>query len=110
MTITTETIEPDITVLNGGDRFTASTAMELCAAVRRAIDAGSLRIVLELSEVRVINSSGLSALVCALKIARQAGGDLRIASPSQQVAMALTLSNLDRLLVCFDCAAAAYRE
>ncbi|AZZ56893.1 STAS domain-containing protein [Rathayibacter iranicus] len=110
MTITTETIEPDITILNVGDRLTASSAQELRAAVRRAVDAGSPRIVVELSEVRVMDSSGLGALVSALKIARQAGGDLRIASPSRQVAMALTLSNLDRLLVGFDCAAAAYRE
>ncbi|NRD08977.1 STAS domain-containing protein [Rathayibacter agropyri] len=110
MTITTETIEPGIAVLNGGDRLTASSAPELRAAVCRAIDAGNLRIVVELSKVKVMDSSGLGALVCALKIARQAGGDLRLASPSEQVAMVLELSNLNRMLASFDSAAAAYRE
>lgn len=33
-----------------------------------------------------------------MKTARQAGGDLRIAAPSEQVTMVLTLSNIDKIL------------
>ena len=40
----------------------------------------------------------LGALVGSLKTARQAGGDLRIAAPSEQVQMVLQLSNIDKIL------------
>ncbi|MDJ1113548.1 STAS domain-containing protein [Microbacterium dauci] len=55
-------------------------------------------IVIDLSEVSFIDSSGLGALVACLKTARQAGGDLRLAAPSEQVSMILTMTNLDRVL------------
>ncbi len=45
-----------------------------------------------------MDSSGLGALVASLKRARQAGGDLRIASLTPQVQMVLQLTNLDRVL------------
>jgi anti-sigma B factor antagonist len=94
MTFTTETIAPDIAVLRGEGR----------------LDEGGPRIVVELSAVTFMDSSGLGALVGALKTARQAGGDLRIAAPSEQVVMVLQLSNLDRVLTLFDTAGDAYRD
>jgi anti-sigma B factor antagonist len=57
-----------------------------------------------------MDSSGLGALVACLKSARQAGGDLRIAAPSEQVTMVLELSNLDRVLVGYASAGDAYRD
>ncbi|PPF25447.1 anti-anti-sigma factor [Rathayibacter sp. AY1G1] len=110
MTFTTETTAPDIAVLRGEGRLNAASAPELRSAVRRAIDEGSPRIVVELSAVTFMDSSGLGALVGALKTARQAGGDLRIAAPSEQVVMVLQLSNLDRVLTLFDTAGDAYRD
>jgi len=52
----------------------------------------------DLSSTEFMDSSGLGALVAGLKTARQAGGDLRIASPSAQVQTVLSLTNLDRVL------------
>ena len=45
-----------------------------------------------------VDSSGLGALVSCLKSARQAGGDLRLVAPTEQVSMVLKLTNLDRIL------------
>ena len=53
---------------------------------------------MDLSSTEFMDSSGLGALVAGLKTARQAGGDLRIASPSAQVQTVLSLTNLDRVL------------
>jgi anti-sigma B factor antagonist len=36
--------------------------------------------------------------VSCLKSARQAGGDLRLVAPTEQVSMVLKLTNLDRIL------------
>lgn len=60
--------------------------------------AGKPRIVVDLSAVDFIDSSGLGALIGGLKAARQEGGDLRIACAGDQVKAVLKLTNLDRIL------------
>ena len=59
---------------------------------------GGALIVLDLSQTEFIDSSGLGAIVACLKTARQAGGDLRLAAPSEQVTMVIKLTNLDRVI------------
>lgn len=110
MTFTTEKIDPDIIVVRGDGKLNMVSAPELRAVVVTAISDGGLRIVVDLSGIDFMDSSGLGALVGCLKSARQAGGDLRIAAPSTQVSMVLRLSNLDRVLASFDSAEAAYRD
>jgi anti-sigma B factor antagonist len=109
MTFTTDKIEPDIAVVHGTGKLNMVTAPELRALVLRVISEGENKIVVDLSGIDFMDSSGLGALVGCLKTARQAGGDLRIAAPSAQVSMVLRLSNLDRVLASFDNAEAAFR-
>lgn len=59
---------------------------------------GPTRIVVDLAGVDFLDSTGLGALVSGLKIARLAGGDLRIARAASQVMMVLQLTSLDRIL------------
>jgi anti-sigma B factor antagonist len=66
--------------------------------VAELIADGRARIVVDLSGTEFIDSSGLGALVSCLKKARQAGGDLRIAGPTQQAQTVFRLTNLDRVL------------
>ncbi|HEX5729979.1 STAS domain-containing protein [Microbacterium sp.] len=110
MTFTTQKISPDIVVVRGAGKLNMVSAPELRAVVVDAISGGGNRIVVDLSAIDFMDSSGLGALVGCLKSARQAGGDLRIAAPSTQVSMVLRLSNLDRVLASFDSAEAAYRD
>ena len=49
-----------------------------------------------------IDSVGLGALVSALKAARHAGGDVRIAAPQFRVSTVLELAQLDRVLMSFE--------
>ena len=62
-----------------------------------AVDKGSRRVVVDLAKVTFIDSSGLGSLVGGLKTARQAGGDLRVASPSAQAKSLLKLTSLDQV-------------
>jgi anti-sigma B factor antagonist len=75
------------------------SARGLRDAVAEAVGRGpNPRIVIDLSGVPSIDSSGLGALIGGLKAARAAGGDLRIAAANQQVITVLELTNLNRVL------------
>lgn len=109
MTFTSEKIGPGIAVVRGEGKLNMISSPELRATVLRVIGEGASRIVVDLSAIDFMDSSGLGALVGCLKSARQAGGDLRISAPSTQVSMVLRLSNLDRVLASFATAEEAYR-
>ena len=85
-------------VLAPSGRLTVVTAPQLRAAVAERIAAGDRIIIIDLSVTDFVDSSGLGALVSCLKSARQAGGDLRIVAPTEQVSMVLRMTNLDRIL------------
>lgn len=94
------TIEPrgeGRAVVRGTGRLNAVAAPAFRALVTEATASGLTRIAVDLSEISFIDSTGLGALVGALKTTRQAGGDLRIAAPTAQVVMVLELSNMDRV-------------
>jgi anti-sigma B factor antagonist len=79
-------------------RLTVVTASQLRSVVADRIAGGDRLIIVDLASTDFVDSSGLGALVSCLKSARQAGGDLRLVAPSEQVAMVLRMTNLDRIL------------
>ena len=98
-------LQVDIDTRDGGTvviprgRLTMVSAKSFRETVTAEIDRGGSEIVVvDLSQTEFVDSSGLGALVACLKTARQAGGDLRLAAPSEQVTMVLGLTNLDRVL------------
>lgn len=99
-----------VAIIRGEGRLNMVSAPLLREAVTEAIAGGRPRIVVDLSGVEFMDSSGLGALVGCLKTARQAGGDLRISAPSDQVVMVLQLSNLDRILTSYATAEAAFSD
>ncbi|MWV50214.1 anti-sigma factor antagonist [Rathayibacter sp. VKM Ac-2803] len=109
MQLSTEKIEPDIVVVRPVGRLDLTSVPEFEAVVLRAISDGDLRVVVDLAGVDFLDSSGLGVLVACLKEARRAGGDIRVASPAEQPAMVLRLSNLDRLLGTTESVEDAYR-
>lgn len=67
------------------------------ASVARALIAVAARapaLIVELAGLEFIDSSGLAALVLARKQARQAGGDLLLAAPQDQVLRVLAVTRL----------------
>jgi anti-anti-sigma factor len=65
----------------------------------QAVEDGHRRLVVDLGDVKFIDSSGLGALIGGLKAARLAGGDFRIARPGPQVCLTLELTSLDQVLL-----------
>ncbi len=60
-------------------------------------DQGNLTVVVDLAKVAFIDSSGLSALVVALKSIRSRGGKLTLANPSRNARRAFEVSGLNRV-------------
>ncbi len=91
-------VRDGVSVIRITGRLNMVAAPELRDVVANAVASGAARLVVDLSDVEFMDSSGLGALIGALKITRQAGGDLRISAPGEQVSMVLQLSNVDRIL------------
>lgn len=79
-------------------RLTMVSARSLRTAVEELVAGGAPKVVVDLSETTFLDSSGLGALIAGLKTCRQAGGDLRIAAPTDAVLAVLQLTNLDKVL------------
>jgi anti-anti-sigma factor len=79
-------------------RLDVASAPAFRYEVRELMKAGAATLVLDMSELASIDSAGLGAVIGGLRLARQAGGDLRIAVPNRLVRHALKLTSLDRVL------------
>jgi anti-sigma B factor antagonist len=86
------------TVVSPRGRLDMVAASELRSIVAEVVGAGSTRLVVDLVETAFLDSSGLGALIAGLKTTRQAGGDLRIARPTEQVQMVLELTQMNTVL------------
>lgn len=97
MQLTTEKVG-GTTLVRCEGRLNMVAAPGLKTSLDRLVTEGGMRIVVDLSQIAFMDSSGLGALIAGLKRARQVGGDLRIAGPTEQVRTVLSLTNLDRVL------------
>jgi anti-sigma B factor antagonist len=110
MQFTAESLPDNIAIIRGDGRLNMVAAPVLRDVILEQITAGRNRVVIDLSTIEFMDSSGLGALIGCLKTARQAGGDLRIAAPTPQVSMVLKLSNLDRVLKAHPAAEGAFDD
>ena len=85
------------TVVAAAGELDVNTAPELRERLSGLMNAGATSILLELSGVTFVDSTGLSVLVSALKRLRQADGDLQLSSPSPSVRRVFEITGLTRL-------------
>jgi anti-sigma B factor antagonist len=74
----------------------------LRADLYELMDNGDTRIVLDLSEVPIIDSSGIGLLVKSLTSAKQLGGSIRLLNPSKFVNQTLKMIGLLNLFDVFE--------
>jgi anti-sigma B factor antagonist len=90
--------DPDDYVVAVYGEIDALTAPELMREIERGLAACSETVVVDLTSVRFIDSSGLHALVDAWRRAEQLGKSLRLLRPSPPVHRAFVITGLaDRL-------------
>jgi anti-sigma B factor antagonist len=82
-----------------GNRLDLEVAAEFRGALLQLIDSGQHRVVVDLSDVDFIDSSGLGALVSALKTLKmlKRDGDIRLANVRPPVVSLLEIIRLHRV-------------
>jgi anti-sigma B factor antagonist len=76
------------------DKAQATGFME---EITKVVSAGKTRIILELSGLKYMNSSGLNVLVNTLTKARNAGGEVTVCNLSKKVNDLLVITKLDSI-------------
>ncbi len=78
-------------VLGGPDATTLNDALHKLLEKRKK------KVVVDLSDVEAMNSSGLGMLLNALQTMRNGGGDLKLASPSKKIESLLVITKLSKV-------------
>ena len=92
-----------ITVIRPLDHLNAATCGEFGRQLMTAIAApGVVAVLVDLGEVKFIDSAGLMALVSGLKQAKKMGRRFSLCSVSPGIKMILELSQLDRVFEIFE--------
>lgn len=80
----------------------ALTAGALADALGEQVSAGRVHLVADLSGVAYTSSAGLRAVLSTVKLARQGGGDFRLAAVQPNVHKVLELSGFTSILKFYD--------
>ncbi len=86
------------TVVAVAGTIDALNASDLTAALLERISAGDVHLVVDLSGVDFMSSSGLRSILAGLKESRQRGGDLRLAGASASIEKVLQMSGFTTIL------------
>ena len=95
------------TVVRVAGELDMDTRPALQEALQGLVDDGVRQVVLDVTDVSFMDSSGLGLLVDVLKLLRDRGGRLCLASIQGPVRNVLTLSALDQVLDLYDSVADA---
>lgn len=98
-----ETIEGDVVVLAlKGNLMGEPETTEFRDKIKSLVRDGFLKIVLDVSKIKWINSSGLGALISALASVNKGGGDMRIASVTEKINSLFMITQLIKVFKTFD--------
>jgi anti-sigma B factor antagonist len=97
--IQTRQLEPGITVVDvSGQLHAGNTLLSVESTLKKLIEGGVKKLVLNFSELKLIDSSGIGVLVVCSAQIRQLGGMLRVAVPPGAVAHVLELVNIGQVV------------
>lgn len=75
----------------------STKASQFREEISNLVSSGANVILINLNNVTFVDSSGLGALVSALKIVRSSGGKLCLCSINEQIRMLFELTSMDRV-------------
>lgn len=101
MTIREEKRDHILVLRLSGDVLGGPEAQEVNDRLREGLRQGYKRAVLDVAEVRLVNSSGLGLLIAGLTIMRNAGGELALAGVSSKLAKLLEVTKLSQVFAVY---------
>jgi anti-anti-sigma factor len=102
MQIQIQQITPTRAIIRPDGRMDVESAPAVKMALANAARDGLRAVVVDLSLVEFMDSSGLSALVSGMKALRKEGGALTICNANAQIRTALRLTMLDRVFPVYE--------
>lgn len=94
MTFNESTADGTVFIRLNGDLIGESAGPAILERADRAIGEGNLHCIINISEVRYINSSGIGVLITLLTKFRNHGGELFLVNPSEHVNKLLIMTKL----------------
>ncbi|MBI4781095.1 MAG: STAS domain-containing protein [Oscillatoriophycideae cyanobacterium NC_groundwater_1537_Pr4_S-0.65um_50_18] len=95
-------MKPNIQIIQPSGILDGTQARQFRSQVNEAVDAGSKIILVDLKDVTFMDSSGLAALVLALKSVRSVDGKFCVCSVNDQVKMLFELTSMTRVFEIFE--------
>lgn len=93
----------DVTVLDLSGRITLGDGTILLRGlIRKALDAGERKVLLNLAELKYLDSSGLGELVTGCKLVKAKGGEFKLLNLNKKVAELLRVTKLYPLFDIYD--------
>jgi len=109
MTVTTEQQESAVVVVTSVETLDASNAGEFKTALAKMIQPGA-RLVLDMSGIRFVDSSGLGAILSCLRQLHDLGGELKLCSLNKPVRALFELVRMHRVFEIFNSREEALRS
>ena len=95
-------LENNVIVFGTPERLTMDVSDELKKLFKEHVEAGHIKIVVDLHKTTYMDSSGLGAIVSKIAATRSQKGDIRLASPRPTVSNLLELTHIDQIVQIFD--------
>ena len=86
-----------LTLTLSGDLIGEESGLELIELASQQIEQGVLSCVIDISELRYINSSGIGVLITILTKFRNKGGEVCLVKPSENVKKLLIITKLNAI-------------
>ncbi|RXE56787.1 hypothetical protein ABH15_01065 [Methanoculleus taiwanensis] len=103
----TERHEGEVAIVSLKGRLDAASSQDAEQRMNGLIDAGSRAILVNLSGLDYISSSGLRVLLASLKRLKKTGGNLHLAEPKPAVRDVFTMAGFHRIFTIHDDEASA---
>ena len=97
-----EELDGKVVVIEIPERLTTETADDLKLLFKELIAGEQYRIVLDLSNTRYMDSSGLGAIVSKISVLRSNSGDIKLACAQQYILDLLELTHINQILRTYD--------
>ncbi len=92
----------DISVVELPARLLMADTPTVRSEITQLIRSGRNQVVMDLSKVELLDSSGLSVLISALKQAQAQGGDVVLAEPSEDVRALIDLTRMHQIFAIYE--------